>query len=109
GLEDPLGLGAQQRDLVFRETIRKEQIAEFIEFGELLRRELHDVPRWWRPSVPLRARPGGRGFHHRVDRQGSTELSTRNSEFNTRSMLAAALRKRATRRRRATATRRRPA
>jgi hypothetical protein len=40
-LEDRLGVIAQQRDFLFTETVRKEQITVFVELFQLRGRELH--------------------------------------------------------------------
>src|ERR1043166_1201458 len=44
GLEDVLGLRAQQRDFLLGEAVGEEQIALLVEVGDLLGRELHLSP-----------------------------------------------------------------
>src|ERR1043166_4330806 len=72
GLEDVLGLRAQQRDFLLGEAVGEEQIALLVEVGDLLGRELHLSP----PGRDVRQ------FSARQNRRGIGAVPTAPHEMN---------------------------
>src|SRR3974390_1120424 len=75
-LEDVVGLDAQKRDLVFREAVRKKDVALLVEGPQLLVRQSHGRSPWYRRPVSgscLHCRTG-RAKRHRLLRPDLTAM-----------------------------------